>query len=246
MGAAIYCIAVLFTGGLVKGLVGLGLPQVGVPLLTLAIGLKQSVGLLVLPMIATNLAQSLDRKLFLPVARRFIVLLAIMFCVAIISSRALDVVPERVLAGVIGAAVIIFPTIAYLRPRFRIARAHERWTGAIAGAAGGILGGIAGLPGPPLIIYLACLGLGKEEFVVAVSLMFLTASVGLALGLIGFGTTSPTELALSGAACLPVFAGMWLGAGTRLRMSEQAFARVVLVAYWCTGTAFLVKALAVM
>src|ERR1051326_5810613 len=151
MGVTIYCIAVLFAGGLVKGLVGLGLPQVGVPLLTLAIGLRQSVSLLVLPMIASNLAQSLNRELLLPVARRFNVLLVVLFGVALVSSRALDVVPERVLAGVVGTAGIVFPTIAYLRPRFRIARAPKRWTGAIAGAAGGFLGGVAGLPGPPLI-----------------------------------------------------------------------------------------------
>lgn len=46
MASFIYCVLVLFLGGALKGVVGLGLPLVGVPLLTFPFGLKEAVSIL--------------------------------------------------------------------------------------------------------------------------------------------------------------------------------------------------------
>jgi len=138
--------------------------------------------------------------------------------------------------------VIVLPMIAFFRPEFRISRDHERWVGPFVGAIAGIIGGLSTLSGPPLMIYLACLRLPKEEFVVAVSQMFLTASAGLTVGLLLFGLSRPTELAVSAAACVPVFLGMWAGSKARVRMSERLFAILVLFAYLLTGSSFIGKA----
>lgn len=108
-------------------------------------------------------------------------------------------------------AVVVFPTIAFFWAKFRIGPQQEIWAAPIIGALAGIIGGLLTLSGPPLMIYLTCLRLPKDEFVVAISQMFLTASVGLALGLLIFGITQPSELAVSAAACVPVLIGMWLG-----------------------------------
>ena len=142
----------------------------------------------------------------------------------------------------VGLSLLIFPTIAHLRPGFRVGERREFWLGPLAGAVAGLLGGVSGLPGPPLMIYLACLRLPKQEFVVAVSLMFLVAALGLGLGLATFADTSLSELALSSGACIPVFAGMWLGSKIRVQIDEIAFRRLVLATYLATGASFLLKA----
>jgi len=92
------------------------------------------------------------------------------------------------------------------------------------------------------MIYLACLRLPKDEFVVAVSLMFLTAAAGLAIGLFVFGISRPAEFGLSALACIPVFIGMWLGNKARVRLSERAFSAAVLLTYVVTGASFIAKA----
>jgi uncharacterized membrane protein YfcA len=243
MTAIFYCVMVLFIGGALKGVVGLGLPQIGIPLLSFVLGLKASVGILVLPIIASNFTQCFTKGLFLPVTRRFWPLLATLFCVVISSAKALSVVPERELFAVIGVALIVFPIIAWFRPAIQVTAKNERWMGPFVGAVAGLLGGVSNLPGPPLMIYLACLRLPRDEFVVAVSLMFLTSAVGLGLGLLAFSTITQEELALSAMACIPVFLGMWLGNMVRMRMNESAFARMVLITYLLTGLSFLVRAL---
>jgi len=239
----IYCILVLFLGGAVKGAIGIGLPQVGVSLIALALGLKRALAVLVLPIFASNLSQSYDRELFAPVLTRFWPLLATTFVFSILSVSLFGLIPEATLLIWLGILVIVLPTIAYFRPQLRITPQQEVWVGPVTGAMAGIIGGLSTLSGPPLMIYLACLRLPKNEFVVAVSLMFLTAAAGLALGLLLFGISRPSELGISAIACVPVFLGMWLGNKARVRLSESAFSTAVLLTYVLTGVSFIVKAL---
>jgi hypothetical protein len=241
----LYCISVLFVGGALKGAIGIGLPQVGVSLIALAVGLKQALAILVVPIIASNVSQACDRRFFAPMLRRFWPLLSAMFLFSAASVSLFGLIPESGLMLTLGILVIVLPTIAFFRPQFRIASQHEVWAGPFTGALAGVIGGLSSLSGPPLMVYLACLRLPKEEFVVAVSLMFLTAGAGLALGLLLFGISKPAELGLSALACIPVFVGLWLGNRARVRLSERAFSAGVLLTYVFTGATFIIKALRV-
>jgi uncharacterized membrane protein YfcA len=238
----LYCVLVLFFGGAVKGAIGVGLPQIGVSLIALALGLKKALAILVLPIMASNVSQSCDRKVLAPVFLRFWPLLAAAFVFSIFSVSLFGIISETGLMLTLGIMVIVLPTIAYFRPQFRITPRQELWAGPVTGAMAGIIGGLSTLSGPPLMIYLACLRLPKDEFVVAVSLMFFTAAAGLALGLFFFGISRPAEFGISALACVPVFIGMWLGNKARVRLSERAFSVAVLLTYVVTGASFIAKA----
>jgi uncharacterized protein len=238
----IYCILVLFLGGILKGAIGVGLPQVGVSLTALALGLRRAVGLMVLPIMASNFSQSWHRELFVPVSRRFLSLLMATFLSSATSVSLFGLIPEDTLMLSSGVLVIILPTITFFRPQLRITPRHEIWAGPLTGMAAGVMGGLSSLSGPPLMIYLSCLRLPKDEFVVAVSLMFLAAGAGLSLGLLMFGISRPTDFGLSAIACVPVFVGMFIGQRARVKMTERAFAVAVLLTYVFTGVSFLAKA----
>jgi uncharacterized membrane protein YfcA len=233
----------LFAGGAVKGVVGLGLPLVAMPLLTLSLTLKESVGLLVLPMVASNLVQSFQGGLFLATLRRFWLLLLVLLVTVALATKLLVIIRQEVLFVVIGTSLIVFPLLAYFRPSLRISAAAERWVGPLVGLVAGVIGGVSTFYGAPLMLYLVWLRLPKDLFVVAVSLMYFVGAVGLTLGLTIFGVMEPSGLGLSALGCVPVFVGLWLGQRLRVRLDEKLFARILLAVYLATGTTFLAKGL---
>src|SRR5262249_6554115 len=211
----------------------------GVPLLTVALSLRQAVAVLVMPLVISNLAQSFEGGLFLPMVRRFWPVYLALLVSIVFSTRMLLLFPERYLFGVIGAALLIFPTLVHLRPKLSVSPAQERWLGPMTGLLSGFVGGISSYYGPVLLLYVMWLRLPKNVFVVAISQMFTVGAVGLGLGLFIFGVSSPLQFGASALACLPVLAGLFLGQRVRLRLTERRFALIVLVTYLITGTTFL-------
>jgi uncharacterized membrane protein YfcA len=243
IGIVFSCFLSLFAGGAVKGLVGLGLPVVGMPLLTLTLDLKTAIAVLVVPLIVSNLSQCFEGGMFLITLRRFWPTLAALFVSAVVSTRVLVALPERTLFTVAGAAIIILPLITYFRPTLRVGPTLERWLGPCAGVVGGFLGGVSAFYGPPLMIFLAALRLPKAAFIPAVSLMFFLGALGVAIGLLGFGVTGLRELGLSALATLPVFIGMSLGRRVRVALNERQFGLLLLAIYLTIGATFLLKGL---
>jgi uncharacterized membrane protein YfcA len=242
-GIILSCFLSLFAGGAVKGLVGLGLPVVGMPLLTLALDLKTAIAVLVVPLIVSNLSQCFEGGRFRATLRRFWPTLAALFVSAALSTRVLVALPERTLFTVAGIAIIILPLITYFRPGLRVGPALERWLGPAAGVVGGFLGGVSAFYGPPLMIFLAALRLPKAEFIPAVSLMFFVGALGVTAGLLGFGVTGLPELGFSALATLPVFVGMALGRRVRIALNERQFGLLLLTIYLVIGASFLLRGL---
>jgi len=234
----------LVAGGLVKGTFGLGLPLVAMPLLTLFMSVANAVTLLVVPILATNLAQgfiggwpAVQARL-----RRYgLTVFALVVCIAL-SVKALVILPQKVIFALIGLAIIGIALLARYQPKVRVAPQHERWFGPLCGVIGGFLGGTTTFYGPPLMIYLAGLRLDKDEFVGAISLMYFMGGLGMGIGLAGFGIADGSDFAQSLLAVIPALLGIKLGQMIRVRLNEQRFAAWLFVMYLVIGGSFLLKA----
>jgi hypothetical protein len=235
----------IVAGGLVKGTFGLGLPLVAMPLLTSFTSLGTAISWLVVPMLATNFVQGLIGGWPAVAARlrRFGLTIVVLIVFLAVSVQAIVLIPEKILFVIIGVAVIGMALLARFQPRMRVAPHQERWLGPLAGMAGGILGGFTTFFGPPLMIYLAGLRLTKDEFVGAVSLIYFTGSLGLGIGVVGFGIADAAILGQSLVACVPAFLGIKLGQLIRVRMNEHRFASWLFILYLVIGASFLAKAL---
>jgi uncharacterized protein len=237
----LYIFLCLFLGGLVKGVAGLGLPLVAMPLLSFALPLKTSVALVIVPIFATNLAQSFQGGLARPTFRRFWPSWLTVMAVIAIAAQALVAVNERILYAIIGTTLILMTLTLRYRPTLQIKPAHEVWTSPAAAVAGGLLGGFTGIYGPPFMIYLASLRMKKGEFVAAISQFFVAGNIGLTLGLLSFGGAGPHDLALSAAATVPAYLGLWLGQRVHSLLDESRFSALLYVVYLATGASFLVR-----
>src|SRR6185437_1163170 len=174
--------------------------------------------------------------------RQFRVLAATVFVFTLVGTRLLVSVPQRTLELAIGMSLIVLPPAMYFRPGLELKPAQRRWGDPLVGVFAGLLGGIAAYYGPPLMIYVLGMRLPKEEFTSGISLLYWIAALALFIGVYGSGVADPSLLAISVLLLLPVGAGMWLGQRVQLRLSEPAFARLLVAVYLATGATFLIEA----
>ena len=239
--AILGCVLAFVAGGVVKGVISLGLPLVGMPLLLLTVDVPTAVNLLMVPLILSNLVQCFEASGPLPVIRRFWPLL-ICLCVGVfIGTGLFAALDRRPLLLAIGTMAMVFAGASLLQPHLVIPPRVERWLGPPVGFAAGVVGGMSTMFGPVLATFIVGLKLERESFVTTISLLYTTASTMLLVGGASHGTTDLAQIGLSALAMIPVYAGMLIGQRIRHRFDAERFRMVVLVAVLVTG-ASLVRA----
>ncbi|MDJ0943175.1 MAG: sulfite exporter TauE/SafE family protein [Kiloniellales bacterium] len=218
--------AAFLAGGLVKGLIGTGLPTVGLALLAATLGLKVAMPLIVVPALVTNVWQALSGGAFLALLRRLWPLLAMLCIGAWFGAGVLARGDALVFSGLLGVLLCLYAAISLLTPQIP---APGRWERLMSPAVGGVTGVITGLTGTfivPGVLYIQALGLPRDHFVQAMGITFTVASLALAIALGGHGLL-PVELGLMSLAGLPTaLLGQALGRWLRGRFSEAGFRRV--------------------
>ena len=116
--------------------------------------------------------------------------------------------------------------------------------GIVSGFCGGVLGGLAALPGPVVFIYMIGKGLHGKAFTKEASLFLVISSGLLALALSSTGVFSLNDWSLSFAALAPVLFGMYLGRHLRDRLNAESFRRIILVVVIASGFGLAERSLA--
>ena len=234
--------AIFLLAGLIKGVVGLGLPTVSLALLTVTVGLKAGIALMLVPSFATNVWQAVvggrGRALM---ARLWTMLLAVViglwFGTGVLARS--DAV---ILSAIFGGLLMLWSAYGLLSPRMPQPGTRERLLSPIFGAVTGFITGLTGSFVIPGVLYLQSLGLERDALVQAMGICFTVSTVALALAMSGRGLL-PSELGLLSVAGLPTaFAGMWLGKKIRSRLDEAMFRRVFFVALFALGAFLIAKA----
>ncbi len=231
----------LATGGLVKGALGAGLPLVVIPLLSLLIPAPQAMGLLVVPVLASNLLQAWQGGRLGLALRRFGPLMLAQLLATVLAVYWSQRLSVRGLNIAIALTVITAVAIMALQPSGQGLARHERWAGPLVGALAGALGGISTITGPILITYLMALRLPREQFVGSISIIYFFGAVPMYAAMLWWGRFGWAEVGWSCLAVAPVYAGMHLGAQLRRRMSEALFRRVLLGFLLVLALALLLK-----
>lgn len=215
-------------GGLVKGTLGVGLPLVVVPLLSLIMPAPQAMGLLVLPVLLSNALQAIEGgRLRYALARFWPVMLAQL--VATVAAVHLSMqMSLKALNGAIALTVISAVVLMAVQPKGEVSPRHQAWAGPVVGAIAGLLAGLSSLTGPILIAYLMALRLKRDEFVGSISIIYLVGAVPMYGSMLAWGRFGWAEVGWSVLALAPMYLGMRAGAAIRHRLSEIVFRRMLL------------------
>ncbi len=240
-------VAGMAAGGFAKGVVGFALPLIGVSIAGSFVPYDVAVALLIVPMLVSNLFQTLRNGLApaLATAARFWRLNLALAAMIALSAQLVVALPERTLFAILGTMVSVFGAsqLAGWQPHFPLR--HQARVEAGVGLVGGFFGGLSGIWGPPIVMYLVALDLAKAEMVRTQSLSFLIGSLVLFLAHLHSGVLNAETLPASAWMTLPVIVAMFVGYEVHDRLDQARFRRVTLVVLVLTGLNLLRRALTI-
>lgn len=233
---------VFFIGGLVKGVIGTGLPTVVVALLAAFFDVRTAILLLMAPAIATNAWQAFSGGAFVRLVVRLAPFLAAIFCGVLLGLYVLSNAGDRFLIGMLGAILCLYAVASLLNFRLPKPGPLEVQASAVTGLVNGTITGMTGTFVMPAVIYLQVLGFDRRELMQAMGITFLFSIAVLTL-LIGIqAKLSPEYGVLSVLAVLPALAGQRAGQAIRDRLPEETFRRIFLVGLCGLGAYLLARA----
>jgi len=227
---------VFFLAGLVKGVIGLGLPSVAIGLLGLFLPPAEAAALLLLPSLLTNLWQAAWGGAALPLLRRLAPLLLGILAgaaMAAFGGVGLGASGAQVARQALGIALLLYGLLGLSERRLSLPSRAAGWAGAVSGAATGLLTAATGVFVLPAVPYLQALGLERQALLQGMGLSFSVSTLALGLTLSGHAALGGAELGASALTLAPTLLGMALG--QRLRLPPLLFRRLFFLSLLLLG-----------
>lgn len=222
-------IASMFGAAFVNGTVGFGYALLAVNVLAVILGVKD--GIIVLSLMTPIVAglQVWHFRAYRATAGRLRLLILAALAGTAIGSQILVYLPGYLISLALGLLTVFDVFIELRGRRPPLTSRTERRLAPVAGFVGGVTNGALGASGPVFGSYLVAIGLRGGEFVLAISMVFVSMSLIRNVVLAGLGQYTPEIAGLALVLLVPSLAGQRIGFWLRGRLPAHAIERAVLV-----------------
>ncbi len=216
-------------GGVLKGAIGAGTPIVVIPLMSIYFDVPFAVSVFALPALVSNVWQGWQYRDSL-LARDFVVRLAIgAGAGALIGTLLLVSLPAALLSVIVGVLALSYIGFRVAKPHWQLPYAVARRIVLPVGVLAGILQGAAGISAPVSVTFLHALKLSRLQFIATISVLFSAMAVVQLVTLGALGVLDGQRLLISVLACVPLFAGMPVGAWLVRHVGPALFDRLIML-----------------
>ncbi len=230
-------VVVTFFAAFVKGAIGFAMPLIMISAFAAFMPPPVALAALMLPVVVTNSQQAFRQG---PAAawettvkyRRMIAMIVVFI---VVSAQFVLVIPGWLMLGLLGVPVTAFAVVQLMGRDLRLKLKHRKGAEYGLGAVGGLYGGISGVWGPPVLVYLVSVGAEKYEMVRVQGVIFLIGGVVLLSAHLQTGVLNAQTGALSAALVIPSVLGMWVGFRLQDRLDPLRFRRWTLILLAITG-----------
>lgn len=227
-GLLLSAVVVYFIAGIVKGALGIGFPTTAISLMAQFTDARTAITLVVIPMVVTNAWQVWRSRQIRWVFKRFwLLLLTMLIFIGVLSLIAADI-PDKSVTIILGVIVTLYAASSLYRPIIAISERVDKPAQVLTGFLAGVMGGIAGVWAPPILIYLSARRLSKDQFVSTVGILLFLGSTVLLAGYWSSGLLGHSMLTVSSLLVVPSLIGFSAGETVRNRLSDQRFERLIL------------------
>lgn len=217
-------IAVVFVlAGLIKGVVGMGLPTISMALLVLFMAPAQAAALLIIPSLLTNIWQAGPWRTFAPLLRR-VGGMQVGICVGTLAGALVLGAPSGKSASVaLGIALVVYGGWTLFGTQLSVPVRSEKWLGPLIGVVTGVITAVTGVFVVPAVPYLQALALDRDDLVQTMGISFTVSTMALAAGLWVNDSYSVGAVGASLLMLVPALVGMYAGQIFRKSLSPKAF-----------------------
>jgi uncharacterized membrane protein YfcA len=217
--------AVFVLAGLVKGVIGLGLPTLSMALLAVWMPPAAAAALLVVPSLVTNLWQLQPWYSVMAMLRRLAGMQLGIVAGTLLGAWCFGAPAGSGAMLALGLALAGYAAWGLLGRSLALPARHVAWLGPVVGALTGAVTALTGVFVLPAVVYLQALRLPRDQLIQAMGLSFTSSTLALGVALAGQGGYSATGAGASLAMLVPALAGMALGQRLRQRISVAVFRR---------------------
>lgn len=237
-------LAVALVAGVVKGLVGFGMPMILVSGLGNFLAPELALAGLIVPTLVTNGMQALRQgpAQAAKSMQKFRVFLGAGLITLLISAQFVRVLPTDIMLLIIGVLVAGFAIMQLVGLRFHLQKPSKRLELGIGGFAG-LIGGVSGVWGPPTVAYLTALNTEKTEQMRVQGVIYGLGAVALAVAHIGSGVLNGDTVVFSVMLVPSAILGMWVGGTVQDRIDQTAFRKATLIVLALAAANLIRKAL---
>ena len=213
----------LALGGVVKGITGMGLPLVTVPVLAEFLGVERAVLTMIIPTLILNAYQIWTHRDANPEVPELPRLLLAGVPGAAVGAAVLYLASERFLSAMLGIWLFGYVLLRLARPELSLSLASRmRWSPLVGAGAGGLQAS-TGIAAPIIAPYADSLGLRPHAYVYAVSAAFGAFAVFHFAIVVGARLYTPELLTQSLLAVIPAAAFIPAGIALRRFVSQNTF-----------------------
>jgi uncharacterized membrane protein YfcA len=212
--------------GLVKGVIGMGLPTIAMGLLSLAMPPAEAAAMLIVPSLVTNVWQLLAGPRLGAVVRQLCGMMAGVVLGTIAGAGIIVGNAAGAAAVALGWALVVYAIVGLSGVKFSLPPRHRGWAGVVVGATTGVITGATGVFVIPAVPYLQAIGLEKDDLIQALGLSFTVSTLALGVGLLRMDAFQLASAGLSVLWLVPALGGMFLGQAIRDRFAAPTFRTV--------------------
>lgn len=219
--------AIAGLAGFVKGAVGFAMPMIMISAFSSFLTPHQALAGLILPTLVTNISQAFRHGIPAAVQtaaryKRFVTASVVML---VISAQFVEFIPKPAFLLLLGVPITAFALLQLLGKKLALRLEHRGRAEWALGAVGGIYGGVSGVWGPPLLVYLLSIGADKLETVRVQGVVFLIGAVVLLAAHVGTGVMNGPNTLFSAAMVIPAMIGQAVGFAVQDRLDQHRFRR---------------------
>jgi uncharacterized membrane protein YfcA len=236
--------AIFLLAGVIKGISGMGLATSAMALLSLLMPPAQAAMLMVVPSIATSLAQCIGKH-GLQLPKRFWAMWLALGTATIFSPySSLGTADSYTSALTLGVVLILYGLWGLRKPDLPRLDNRPLLASTVAGALTGLVTATTGVFVMPLVPYLQSLQLSKQAFIQTLGISFTIASASLAIRLGGTpDITWDANVADMATGVVAAFVGLWVGSLVRSKLNAIQFQRFLYGVFALLGLLMILKSI---